>query len=306
MRAVDTEKKTKQVTRNNQVWIYRLVIVNIVIVAIIYTENLQGCINNTWTYCLQSRFFNSVYFETWWQIICYLPTTAVIWTIDKIPFFDKYKIHPNVTWNGPGLLANVKEGIVYVIPLLSLDTFLVKKYPGVSPDEWITRRASLVQTTRALPVEPPTVFQIVYQLFIAFLVYDFLFAMFHYALHKDRRLYKYIHAVHHDHSELMARVVNQLSLIERIVLILCANESLKIINSHPLTRAIFVPVFVIWITDNHSGYDFPWGIQNIVPYGLIGGPVKHYAHHMKGDRYYAPFFTHMDKYVFNKLNLKNR
>jgi hypothetical protein len=53
--------------------------------------------------------------------------------------------------------------MVYMAPLAFLDTVVVKKYCGVEPEEWEIRSQAWIQTTRALPVQPPTVFQLVFQ-----------------------------------------------------------------------------------------------------------------------------------------------
>lgn len=59
-----------------------------------------------------------------------------------------------------GILVNA---VVYIVPLALMDTFMVKKYCGVDPQEWIDRRQNWVQTTRPLPLEPPSLLQVFYQ-----------------------------------------------------------------------------------------------------------------------------------------------
>lgn len=43
-----------------------------------------------------------------------------------------------------------------------------------------------------------------------------------------------------------------------------------------------------------AGYDFPWMLQNVVPFGLWGGAARHDAHHQNGTVYYQKFFTYID------------
>jgi hypothetical protein len=43
-----------------------------------------------------------------------------------------------------------------------------------------------------------------------------------------------------------------------------------------------------------AGYDFPWMLQNIIPYGLWGGSRQHNAHHVHGTVHYQKFFTYID------------
>jgi hypothetical protein len=46
-----------------------------------------------------------------------------------------------------------------------------------------------------------------------------------------------------------------------------------------------------------AGYDFPWMLQNIIPFGLWGGSVRHDAHHLYGTVYYQKFFTYIDTFL---------
>lgn len=94
---------------------------------------------------------------------------------------------------------------------------------------------------------------------------------------------------------LHSHITNQLTVAERLTLVLSANFALKVFNSHPLTRMIFVPIFVWILVDNHAAYDMPFGLHRIIPFGIVGGSVKHFEHHMCGKRHYQPIFTYLDK-----------
>ena len=61
------------------------------------------------------------------------------------------------------MLGILVDAAVYMAPLALMDTFMVKKYCGADPQEWIDKRQSWIQTTRPLPLEPPSVLQIFYQ-----------------------------------------------------------------------------------------------------------------------------------------------
>ena len=41
-------------------------------------------------------------------------------------------------------------------------------------------------------------------------------------------------------------------------------------------------------------YDMPWMLHNVVPFQLVGGPVRHDKHHMHGSHYFQKFFTYLD------------
>ena len=61
-----------------------------------------------------------------------------------------------------GILINA---VIYMTPLATLDTFMVKRYCGADPAEWEEHRQHWIQSTRALPYQPPTVFELFYQVY---------------------------------------------------------------------------------------------------------------------------------------------
>jgi cholesterol 25-hydroxylase len=188
--------------------------------------------------------------------------------------------------------------IVYNTPLMMLDTITVKKYHGVDPSVWTEKKKMFIQSTRALPSAPPSVVAIAVQLVASLILYDALFFIIHYALHKNFFLYKNVHRHHHEHGVLHNHVTNKLTIVERITLILSANFALKVFNSHPFTRMIFIPIFIGILIENHTGYDMPFGLHRLVPFGLVGGSVKHFSHHQSGQGNYQPIFTYLDKLLY--------
>lgn len=267
-------------------------------ISIYNMELIQKLINELWEYLLSSYVFNSVYFETWHATFCYAIIIPIYpFMIHYIKWLDRFKIDQTVTYKHVTVLSILVDAIFYMTPLMLLDTFMVKKYPGVDPQIWDEKRKDIIQITRALPEDPPTVFQIVFQLVASILLYDALFFIIHFVLHKNICLYKYLHAFHHNHDVMHAHVTNQLTVIERIVLVLSANFALKVFNSHPLTRALFVPVFIWLLVENHTGYDLPVGLHRLVPFGLVGGAPKHFLHHIHGGGHYQPFLTYLDSFI---------
>ena len=284
----------------------RVAVVIISVLGIYHVGVLQNLVDDTYSYLLSTWVFNCVYFETFFATFCYAVVIVYPWGIDKIKCLDRYKVHPSVQYQHVTISFIVQQAILYMLPLMALDTVMVKKYGGVGidPEVWVEKRESILQTTRALPLEPPTVLAVVCQLFASFVLYDALFFAFHLLLHKNFYLYKYIHKYHHDHEMLHGHVTNQLTIIERISLVLTANFALKVFNSHPFTRTVFVPIFVTILVENHTGYDLPFGYHRTVPFGLVGGSVKHFQHHVNGKRCYQPIFTYLDKLYDNYWNKK--
>ena len=281
------------------IWTARICYLLLGILGYYYYDHVQYAVDTIYSYLVSTWVYNSVYFETWWATLVYAFLLAFPYVMDKTRGFNKYKIEPKVKWDSAGLKKILIEGVLYCTPLMTLDTFMVKRYKavGINPSEWSTRGQHWIQETRALPATPPTVLQITIQLLLSFLLYDAIFYIIHFILHKNYWLYKHIHADHHIHDRVFSRVTNQLTVPERIALVLSANQALKTFNSHPMTRTIFVPLFIGWLIENHCGYDLPWTLDKVVPFGLVGGSPAHYKHHAVGTRNYEPFFTYIDKTV---------
>ncbi|CAC5414486.1 CH25H [Mytilus coruscus] len=278
----------------------RILIVGVLVLMYIYSSQVQTWIDQLWYFLLTSTIYNSVYFETWFTTFCYAFIIAIYpFVLHYIKPLEKYKIHPSVTYEHQSVLFLVWKAILYMAPLATMDTFIVKKYHGVQPDVWDDKRVNWIQTTRALPEMPPTVLQLIVHLIGSVLLFDLIFFFIHFSLHKNFWLYKTFHRYHHDHDVLHPHITDQLTVTERLALVLSANFALKCFNSHPLTRTFFVPVFVFLLVENHTGYDIPLGIHRIIPFGILSGPVKHYNHHVNGERNYQPFLNYMD-YIFIK------
>ncbi|XP_076440840.1 cholesterol 25-hydroxylase-like isoform X2 [Babylonia areolata] len=261
----------------------------------LWADSLQAGIDLTWRYLRSAWWFRSVYFETVWATVSYAYLIPLYpFALHYLPRMDRYKVDTATTYLHQSVLGIAWEAVIYMAPLALLDTVMVKRYYGVDPQEWSQRQQHWVQTTRALPLHPPTLLQLCYQVIGGVLIYDALFFVLHLALHKHRGLYAWFHARHHQHHIMHAHITNQLSVGERIMLILAANQALKFLYSHPLSRAVFVPVFILLLIDNHTGYDLPWGLQHLLPEGMWGGPRLHHAHHMLGTRHYQPFLTYLD------------
>jgi sterol desaturase/sphingolipid hydroxylase (fatty acid hydroxylase superfamily) len=54
-------------------------------------------------------------------------------------------------------------------------------------------------------------------------------------------------------------------------------------------------IIVFLLCEIHSGFDFPWSPQNVVPKGLMTGSRNHHYHHRFGHHYYQKFFFSLDR-----------
>lgn len=279
-------------------WCFRILISIIALWFVTYKEFSEKLIDKLWMLCLSSKIFNMVYFETFWVTVVY----GVILQVPKIAtcfkVLDRYKISKEkVQWDHRGFFRAISEIFWYVFPLMVLDTFMVKKYKGTDPEAIRIRKLDWIQKTRPLPIIPPTPYEIIFQVTSAFVIYDAFFYALHVTLHKNMWLYKNLHAHHHQHLKFSSKVTNQLTILERVLLILSANEALKLVSAHPLSRTFFVPLLIYSLIENHSGYDFPFTLDKLLPFSIYGGSRAHYNHHLHGNKNYEPFFTYLDRFI---------
>jgi len=324
----------------SSVMIPRIILALFVSTAILLPSLYTTAIVHCYTYLYNSRLYNCSFFETVEILLLY----AIIEPI----YTDRFARNPALRIDvrrrvdhdpskpmRPHLRRPTKRLIEIgksILPLISLDLILVKKYAGVavpairqsggyksfpSGENHISGSflaptlhnfswTSPLQTIRALPTEPPSSRRLILELLVAFFIYDTLFFFIHIAFHRLPHLRR-IHHPHHTHAEINPQVTNQLSIIERVSLILLANFSLNIIGGHVLTRTIFVPFFVYLLVEVHCGMDLTWGYDKIMPFGLGAGSKKHAVHHRVGEGHYQPFFCWWDDgLVLIKKSLKGR
>ncbi|GFN94186.1 cholesterol 25-hydroxylase [Plakobranchus ocellatus] len=260
-----------------------------------YRANVQVCIDVLWNYLRRQSFFYSAYFESVYVTVVYGLIIALYpYTMHYISYLSKFRVKDDVTYVHQTVAGIAKDAVVYLAPLFFADAVIQKKYSGVSEEEWAIRSKQWIQTTRALPSSPPAFLTLCVHVVGSVIVFDALFFVVHLTLHKNAFLYRHVHALHHRHGAMHAHVTNQLTVVERGSLIVAANYSLKLFSAHPLTRLVFVVVFLWLLVDNHTGYDLPWSPHRLAPCGLLGGPATHHAHHINGARHYQPFFTYLD------------
>lgn len=88
--------------------------------------------------------------------------------------------------------------------------------------------------------------RLVFQVIGSVLIYDAMFFFIHLMLHKHRKLYLLLHERHHVQDVMHAHVTNQLSMGERVTLVLAANQALKILfrlvclQAHVQISALFL------------------------------------------------------------------
>ena len=313
----------------------RLVLVSLLLTGILCPSLYQGSLDHLWAQLQRIGPYRWSSFETLWTVFWYgyleVRMTVLFlkhpeWRFEELRVKDDKPVLRVRGMRRPS--RRIAEIAIYIAPLLLMDLLMIKKFAGVSTDEILLSgnydpdviksgndsmnsfryqstfliptfhnitSSSPLQTRRALPAAAPSSRRLVLELCGSFLIYDALFFLFHLALHSLPHLRTY-HSPHHRHdAQIHPQVTNQLSVFERLGLVLLANFSLNVLRSHVLTRTVFVPVFVWLLVELHSGMDLPLSYEKVLPSGWGGGARKHALHHRTGHGGYEPFFTWWDR-----------
>ncbi|XP_023253386.1 cholesterol 25-hydroxylase-like protein [Seriola lalandi dorsalis] len=153
---------------------------------------------------------------------------------------------------------------------------------------------ALLQTLRSpsLPALAPSCWQLFVEVCACFLLFDMLFFIWHFSMHRVPWLYRNIHQLHHQHQTPFALASQDASSAELLSLLLLALSSAWVVGCHPLSEVLFHLLNSWMAVEDHCGYNLPWALHRLLPF--LGGAPFHQAHHSLYNRNYAPYFTHWD------------
>ncbi|XP_036391437.1 cholesterol 25-hydroxylase-like protein 1, member 1 [Megalops cyprinoides] len=198
---------------------------------------------------------------------------------EKAPSLYRYKIQkgrrPTARMMAVSLSRAVYNHLVFVVPAVLINSYIVPAPP--------------------LPTLAPTVREVLVGGLGALLVFDTQYFIWHLVHHKNRHLYRWVHAVHHDFVAPFSWSTQHLSAMELLTVGFWSNMDPILLRCHPLTTWSLT-LFSIWMSvEDHIGYDMPWTLHRLVPLGLLGGAPAHDLHHQRPSSNYAPFFAHWDR-----------
>jgi len=263
------------------------------------SDIVHAHITSFWDLLRSTQVFRSVYFETLYAPFVYTIILIFFGLLRMNLRLDCYQIDPK-SHLVPNRSRFSFQAFFYLLPLLFLDTFTIKEYPHSPPLPKGTYFmyflwAENIQTTRSLPTVAPSVFEMIFQSLLATILFDLFFSVTHFILHQVPLLYTYVHKMHHAHERgVTPDFTAELHFLENIPLVLQANIALKVVGAHPLTRFFYIPCLIFALIDNHSGYDFPFNYDKLIPFGIVGGSKQHFLHHKKNNSHYQPFFDYLD------------
>ncbi|XP_026177445.1 cholesterol 25-hydroxylase-like protein [Mastacembelus armatus] len=153
---------------------------------------------------------------------------------------------------------------------------------------------AMFQTMRTpgLPVLAPPCLQLFVEVFACFLLFDTLYFVWHFSMHRVRWLYHNIHQQHHRHHTPFALAAQDSSSAELLSLLLLSHSSAWAVGCHPLSEVLFHLLNSWLAVEVHCGYDLPWALHRLLP--CVGGAPYHQVHHNLRSGNYAPYFTHWD------------
>jgi methylsterol monooxygenase len=118
----------------------------------------------------------------------------------------------------------------------------------------------------------------------------------HYFLHRalhDKRIYKYIHKVHHNFQAPFGMVAEYAHPAETMILGLGTMWGILLMGNHLAFLWGWMVVRLLETIDVHSGYDLPINPLHLLPF--YGGARFHDFHHMNFNGNYSSTFTWWDK-----------
>jgi methylsterol monooxygenase len=189
--------------------------------------------------------------------------------IDAIPYFRRWKLQPDKVPTATEQWECTK-GVLFShftvqLPLIWLFHPIAE---GLGMSTWQV----------PFPAWKDTVLQVAF-----FFVYE---DMFHFIAHQFLHwgpMYKHIHKIHHKYSAPFGLAAEYAHPAEVFILgagtitgpilyVLCTG------NFHIFTMYIWIVLRLFQAIDAHSGYDFPWSLQHILPFWA--GADHHDFHHM--------------------------
>uniref|UniRef100_A0A8C6WTR6 Cholesterol 25-hydroxylase like 3 n=1 Tax=Neogobius melanostomus TaxID=47308 RepID=A0A8C6WTR6_9GOBI len=159
----------------------------------------------------------------------------------------------------------------------------------------VTALLQCVLRSPVLPQRAPSLYGVCVQVLASSLLFDALFFVWHFSMHRFPWLYRTVHQQHHKNQAPIALAAQDASSLELLSLLVLALVSAQVVGCHPLSEALFHLVNSWLAVQDHCGYDFPWGLHRLLPSLGLGGAPFHQQHHTKHRGNYAPYFTHWDR-----------
>jgi sterol desaturase/sphingolipid hydroxylase (fatty acid hydroxylase superfamily) len=266
-----------------QVFIARIVAGASVTVFLRYYLTIEDALQDLYPSIRDSAVFQHESFEPLLASTVFFILILGWYLIDRyVPVLHRYRIQSSdslVAWKNRQEVF-FKEAAWYLLPLLVFDHFVKR---------------------RRIPIEPPSLSQLIREVMVALLIYDSLFFFVHRTWHASRWLFHAIHSRHHESFTVRAGDSIRHHWIDGTTDVLFSVIALNIQRAHPLSRAVYNIIAITLLVEAHSGMNFPWMLHNLLPH-IFAGSVLHDIHHRYGKANFQKFFIYLD-YVFGSYDL---
>ncbi|KAL0571084.1 C-4 sterol methyl oxidase [Marasmius crinis-equi] len=203
--------------------------------------------------------------------------------IDAIPYFRKWKLQPAKVPSPEEQWKCVKQ-------------VLFGHFTVELPTIWLFHPLAETVGMKTYHVPFPHWQTMVWQIAFFMFFEDLYHFVAHRALHIPL-LYKHIHKIHHKYSAPFGLAAEYAHPAEVMILgfgTLAGSLVLALFTEvHFVTFFIWVILKLFQAVDSHSGYDFPWSLQRILPFW--SGADHHDFHHMAFTDNFATSFRWWDR-----------
>ncbi|KAL1371292.1 hypothetical protein HN51_001504 [Arachis hypogaea] len=210
------------------------------------------------------------------------PLPVVLIELKRLNPFDSHKIQPKVRLSFKEMFRCYKDVMFLffciVGPLQFISYPLFIKFVGIRME---------------LPL--PSVWEVVAQLVVYFLIEDYTNYWLHRFLHVNRWGYENIHRVHHEYEAPIGYAAPYAHWVEILLLGVPTFLGPAIVPCHLITFWLWIALRQLEAIDTHKGYEFPWAITKLIPF--YGGADHHDYHHYVGGQSHSNFasvFTYCD------------
>ncbi|KAL2489968.1 Methylsterol monooxygenase 1-1 [Forsythia ovata] len=212
-----------------------------------------------------------------------VPVYYIFLEIFFVDSIKSYKIQPKVKLSLSDTLRcykSVMRMFIFVVGPLQLVS-----YPSIQ----------MIGIRTSLPL--PSLWEIIAQLGVYFIVEDYLNYWIHRFLH-CKWGYEKIHKVHHEYTAPIGFAAPYAHWAEILILGIPSFLGPAFVPGHMITFWLWIGLRQIEAIETHSGYDFPWTPTRYIPF--YGGPDYHDYHHYVGGQSQSNFssvFTYCD-YIY--------
>ncbi|GLT78334.1 hypothetical protein SLA2020_498730 [Shorea laevis] len=216
-------------------------------------------------------------------IFSVVPLPLLFVEMMRFAALESYKIQPKVHFSLSDMFRCYKD--VMRMFFLVVGPLQLVSYPSIK----------MIGIRMGLPL--PSVWEIVAQLVVYFIIEDYTNYWVHRFLH-GKWGYEKIHCVHHEYTAPIGFAAPYAHWAEVLILGIPSFLGPAIVPGHMITFWLWIALRQIEAIETHSGYDFPWTPTKYIPF--YGGADYHDYHHYVGGQSqsnFASVFTYCD-YIY--------